>query len=66
MINVTDCEKCIHKEVCGYVGKLNDTSKDFKNAFRGFDVDKIFEVTFKCRKFDERKAAIRGFNGERR
>lgn len=60
MINVTDCEKCIHKEVCRHVGKLNDTSKDFKDAFIGFDLDKIFDVNFKCRKFDERKATVRG------
>lgn len=62
MINVTDCEKCIHKEVCRYVGKLNDTSRDFKNAFRGFDSETLFDVNFKCRKFDERKATVRGMS----
>lgn len=60
MINVTDCEKCIHKEVCRYVGKLNDISEDFKNVFRGFDSYTLFDVTFKCREFDERKATVRG------
>lgn len=55
MIEYTDCEKCIHKDVCRYFNKAKDKAEEFSKHYQFCDLaqDNMISIEFKCNKYKQ-------------
>lgn len=47
---MTECTKCLHREVCKYYAEINDTQLKFE-----LEVPVVIDIETKCRRFKQKE-----------